>query len=743
MFGLTFINSLFLLGLATAVLPIIIHLFSRRRASEVAFPSVEYLREISRQKVRRMRLRQWLLLALRVLILALFALAMGRPAVRGSAGVVTRGSSTLAVVLDNSYSMMAADPALTGDLPAPTGGAQGEAAPALDDRGTGAQGGVEGDPGEAISGTLFALAKRRASEILDIMGEGDRAILAMAGRPAALPFQTPVTDAGLLRREIDRTPPTAGGSDLPAVLDQVLPLLASARTINKELFIISDFQGRDIEEWSRLRDSEGSARGDSLTWSKEIPEGLHVYLVPVREAGQANVSVERLRFEPGSGPAGGGRLTITALNHGEEAVADRLVRAAEASNPGAALGDAYLDIAPRSRGEVSIDLPRAPADGGVMVRLGSDALEWDNRAYLMAGKPGVPKVLVASSDPTGFVRQALDPDGTGEFYDVRVAVPEALGEASWWDVDAVIFSNVGRLSPAAQEMLVRYKTRGGGVLIALGEKIDPRYYNSEILSRISSLELLSTPAEEDPDAFRTLRAAVVSHPIFAGFPIGPGENLGSARFTRALAVRGGPQSRALAEFGTGFPAIVEEDGVLLFTSSFDGVWNDFVTSASFPPLLHQMVRYLASRGSAEADYGRVGSRLEALVAADAVREPVVGVDPEGGRTPLDAAPVEEMVRLRSEPTRLPGIYRFQDASGAVVASFAVNLDPAEGDLAPAEVSSIERLFGRGARYLELGQPVTRDLLQGRYGRELWRPLLMLVLGLLVVESLLSRGRLLS
>ncbi len=104
MFGLSWLHQIFLAGIAAAALPILIHLFSRRRAREVPFPSLEYLREISRQKVRRMRLRQWLLLALRVAIVALFAMAMGRPVLRGSGGVATRGSSTVVILLDNSYS---------------------------------------------------------------------------------------------------------------------------------------------------------------------------------------------------------------------------------------------------------------------------------------------------------------------------------------------------------------------------------------------------------------------------------------------------------------------------------------------------------------------------------------------------------------------------------------------------------------------------------------------------------------
>ena len=212
---------------------------------------------------------------------------------------------------------------------------------------------------------------------------------------------------------------------------------------------------------------------------------------------------------------------------------------------------------------------------------------------------------------------------------------------------------------------------------------------------------------------------MLAHPVFAGFPIGPGDDLGSARFREVVSCRTGPGARVLAEFGRDIPALIEEDGLLLFASSLDGQWNDFVTSASFPPLLHQMVRYLASRGATEQRSGLVGSRLETLIPEDASQGPFHCLDPAEDQTPVEESPMEHMVRLRSQPALQPGIYRFADAAGKSIASFAVNLDAKEGDLAVSTPEVEGRLFGREARRLEPGKQITRDLLAGRYGRELW------------------------
>ena len=87
---MNFLNPLFLFGLAAAAIPVLIHLFTRRKPREVRFPSLEFLAEVNQSEIRRLRLKQWLLLLLRTLAVAFLALAMARPSLRGSAG--NRGS---------------------------------------------------------------------------------------------------------------------------------------------------------------------------------------------------------------------------------------------------------------------------------------------------------------------------------------------------------------------------------------------------------------------------------------------------------------------------------------------------------------------------------------------------------------------------------------------------------------------------------------------------------------------------
>ena len=77
-----FLNPIYLLGLAAAAIPILIHLLHRHRAAVLEFSSLRLLKEVEQQVVKRIKLRQLILLILRTIIVALIMLALARPLLR-------------------------------------------------------------------------------------------------------------------------------------------------------------------------------------------------------------------------------------------------------------------------------------------------------------------------------------------------------------------------------------------------------------------------------------------------------------------------------------------------------------------------------------------------------------------------------------------------------------------------------------------------------------------------------------
>src|SRR3982750_2437156 len=97
-----FVAPLVLLGLGALALPVLIHLIQRERKRVVEFPSLMFLRRIPYQSVRRRRIRNWLLLAMRAAALALVVAAFARPFVRQGPLAVSAAAGTreLVVLLD-------------------------------------------------------------------------------------------------------------------------------------------------------------------------------------------------------------------------------------------------------------------------------------------------------------------------------------------------------------------------------------------------------------------------------------------------------------------------------------------------------------------------------------------------------------------------------------------------------------------------------------------------------------------
>src|SRR5262245_20527255 len=100
----SFLSPLFLIGAAAAAVPIVLHLLKREPEARVKFATVKLLKRAPVEHTEKHRLRELLLLALRVAALVLLAIAFARPFMPSGQAA----AATVAVVaLDTSYSMSA------------------------------------------------------------------------------------------------------------------------------------------------------------------------------------------------------------------------------------------------------------------------------------------------------------------------------------------------------------------------------------------------------------------------------------------------------------------------------------------------------------------------------------------------------------------------------------------------------------------------------------------------------------
>lgn len=87
------------------VIPILVHLFQLRRFKKEYFTNVKLLRQLQQQTRKSSTIKKWLLLATRLLLLALLILAFAQPFF--NAKEAKSKDNELIVLLDNSFSMQA------------------------------------------------------------------------------------------------------------------------------------------------------------------------------------------------------------------------------------------------------------------------------------------------------------------------------------------------------------------------------------------------------------------------------------------------------------------------------------------------------------------------------------------------------------------------------------------------------------------------------------------------------------
>ena len=87
------------------VIPILVHLFQLRRFKKEYFTNVQFLKELSIQTRKSSKIKKWLLLITRLLLLAALITAFAQPFFKAKES--KNSSNEMYIVLDNSYSMQA------------------------------------------------------------------------------------------------------------------------------------------------------------------------------------------------------------------------------------------------------------------------------------------------------------------------------------------------------------------------------------------------------------------------------------------------------------------------------------------------------------------------------------------------------------------------------------------------------------------------------------------------------------
>src|SRR5258708_32212817 len=104
--GVSLLHAGLAAGAALAAVPVILHLVMKQTPKHIIFPALRLIRERHKRSKKQLKIKNWLLLAARMLLLALMALAPARPTLNSETSLGDQeGPTALAFVFDTSVSM--------------------------------------------------------------------------------------------------------------------------------------------------------------------------------------------------------------------------------------------------------------------------------------------------------------------------------------------------------------------------------------------------------------------------------------------------------------------------------------------------------------------------------------------------------------------------------------------------------------------------------------------------------------
>jgi hypothetical protein len=631
--------------------------------------------------MRKLKLRQWLLLFLRTLAVLLVTLAFARPALLSQMGFGGLSSSrvSMTIVVDASASMQA----------------------------------------KSQQSTVFGKAKAAVETLIAQMNPEDKATVVIARQEAELLRPESSDDNEALLRLLEDVQPYDGGAELTGAVTTAANILKETQDFRTELYIISDFS--------------------AAVELPEPPQSVIPYFVQIRPESPDNLSVKSINvvseiIEPGR-PVDI-EITFSNLGHTERkdiyySIFLNGIRVSE--NVVSIAADSEV----KQRHQVQPD--GAGLQEGLVQIEERDVLPIDNRGYFCFQVPeSLQLLLVGDEAYTHEIRLALTANSKNHgLIDLTPAVRETWDLQSIAQYDVITFSDPPIFSPSQVTRLVHFVENGGGLLLFPGSRTDVPSINRDLLEKLGTpkwSEKVGKPGNRE--FFLSWQRLDLNAPILRGI-FRPGSQPSTPRFYQALRLIG-QTGKIEFTFDDGTPFFTEtargSGRIMLCASSPHLEWSDWAERGIFAPLMHRIVLWLAG-GSQEGCHSLyAGNSLELPVSSNASFQATL-IFPDGQKEQRLPQILGQKVVFIEPQLKQAGIHRLDMAHRSQIA--AVNVPLVESDLKGSNLEEAFPGWNEAGVTICSSEELAETVRKSRYGKELWRIALILCLGVLVLESVIG------
>jgi uncharacterized membrane protein len=689
---MTFLNPAILFGLLAASIPILIHLLNLRKLKKIDFSTLQFLKELQKNKIRKIKLKQWLLLALRVLIILCIVTAFARPTLVGvSIGGTTSAAKTTAVfILDDTFSMSVIDQ----------------------------------------NGSYFNQVKEAIKELLNQFEEGDEVgLILVSHQPDEIEM---TSNLGKFKEDVDAVNISFESNKLNNAIIKAADVIGKAKNFNKEIYLFSDFQK------GRL------ASDDEITDLKEqLGEQVRLYSFDYSGKEVTNFGIDELKintqiFEKDK-PVKFDAIVKNYSNHLKENLVVSLFINGERS------AQQSVNLNSGESKTVNLEAPaKTYGNSEAETEIEEDDILQDNQRFTSFSIPEKIPVLILVDDleDSKLLEIALKSVSEQGYFNVTLRKIEQISGTQLNDFQVVVMisSNFNN----AKEKITRFLNSGKGMIIFPSSGLSA----TNFISSLNSVGVGITGGLVKTDKGQSVHFNDLdfNHPLFENIFVDEKKRqVESPDFYSYYKINPAGRGKTIIslEDESSFLSEYSVDGgrILLFSSAPVFSWSDFPVKSIFAPLVTKSVMYLSTKNVGAKSY-YAGESININVSERTL--PQIKVKrPENTEEIVNLDPNFNSDLFSYSNTFITGNYKFFSGD-KLLSEVSVNADPAESvteHITEAEFDNyLEKIDFKG-RYFRINKDENPEqmIIQARFGSELWRYFLLAAILLALIEMTVARN----
>lgn len=524
-----FLNPYFLFGLFAIAIPIIIHLFNFRRFKKVYFTNVSFLKEIEISTKKQKKVRNRILLLVRILAIVFLVLFFAQPYFPNSEKkLVEKGLNAVVICLDNSFSMQ----------------------------------------NQGRQGRLLDEAKVKAKQIIDEYNNNDEFLLLtmdMEGKHQQFVSKEKFIE---LMDEVEISPKSEPNSKL---LSRSFDLLNTKQGFNKRCFMVSDFQ---------------TTAFDSEKFPKDTT--IKSLLVPLQANNINNIYVDSISFvDPIFQVGENVKIDIWLVNK-----SDKRAEAASVKlfldDKQIAVSSIDLEKNQTKNLELNFNLQKHGIQHGRISIIDNPITFDDDFFFTLQTNPTIEVLSINSNNPNPYINQLFS---NNKEITLRNMSEKAIDFNEFSNFSLIILNAITEFSSGLASELMRYRENGGSVLIIPSQTMDLQSFQSsmQLLSLPYYTELVQKEnkvsiIDQDNKLFRGVFSSEVNNMEMPKV---------KKYFRLSSSTKTSRESIMKLQSQEDFLLVSQKDAsrVYIFSSNLSDDFTDFIKQALFVPTIWNMALF--------------------------------------------------------------------------------------------------------------------------------------------------------